>query len=172
MAEHERLEIDRSGHEGTLLPPEQHLALASISQIVGHGEVCTIEVLEWVADRIAAPLPRGARERALSVHRDIEASWEGRSEFVKQWLGESWAGDSWYQAWRGFVEARNAWAHGFGKLTRIQLAQKGTLGYLRTAKLTVSSGVVTPKTTDVRRCAKLGIRLLGALGSLDGRLQA
>jgi hypothetical protein len=172
VAEHERLEIDRASHVGTLLPPAEHLALATISQIVGYAEVCAVEVLQWIARNIADPLPPGARERALTVQREIEATWEGRTDFVKNWLNVKWAGDSWYQAWRGFVEARNAWAHGSGQLTRLQLAQKGTEGYLSAARLAVVNHGLRPDEADVRRCAQAGDHLLGSLGSLEPLIMA
>lgn len=170
VAEHERLQLDRDGHVGKLLPPGEHLSLASISQIVGYAEVCAVEVLQWIAAEIAAPLPPGARERALAVQRDIGSTWEARTEFVKDWLGVKWAGDTWYQAWRGFVEARNAWAHGSGQLTRIQLSQKGTVGFLATAKLQHPNRELRPTPVDVRRCAQAGARLLDSLEALESAM--
>lgn len=170
VAEHERLQFDRAGHMGTLLPPAEHVALASISQIVSHAEVCVIEVLQWIATTIADPLPAGARERALKVRQEIERSWDGRTGFVKDWLDVTWAGDTWYQNWQGFVEARNAWAHGSGHLTQSQLNHKGKLHHLKSAKLQVVNDELRPEQADVRRCAQSATHLLDELESLESRI--
>lgn len=170
VAEHERLHLDRASHSGTLLPPIEHLALASISQIVGYAEVCVIEVLQWIAASIATGLPQGARERALTVNREIERTWDDRTKFIKEWLGVHWAGESWYQAWQGFVVARNAWAHGSGKLTRTQLDKNRTLGDLSAAKITTVNDELRPAQEDVRRCASSAGCLLDSLELLESRI--
>lgn len=132
--------------------------------------MCVIEVLQWIATAIAEPLPDGARRSILDrVHQDIQRSWKGRTDFVKEWLNVNWARDSWHQEWQGFVEARNAWAHGSGRLTQSQLARGGT-NNLSAAKLQVANHEVRPEPTDVRRCAESARRLLDELEFLQSRL--
>lgn len=168
MAEYERQCLELARHPSPLVPTIQQIALVSITHIVTHAEICAIDVLI----RCAEDLDREGRlPRSTSLEdakRRITNNWDGREEFTKACFQVSWRSYGWYRTLQGFVEARNAWVHGRGRLTSRQVQGKAST-YLQDAKLSVINGGLMAEEADVWRCARSAISFVRRLDDLRSK---
>jgi hypothetical protein len=163
VAAYERVrELDASKGESPFLnngPSKK--ALSTISEIVGHVEIFVIESLTEHAGFICANSPPPIPELTMaSIRRSVESNWNERRKFAKDWLGADLEVLAWWKRWLGFVESRNAWAHGLGRLTERQRRDKEVLSNLRAAGLEVRLLDVVARPTDVRQCARSAIEVI------------
>ncbi|GAB5902836.1 hypothetical protein [Mycobacteroides chelonae] len=135
--------------------------LSAISEIVSHAEVFVTESLTKHAEILSAnsadPIPKIVMD---AVAKPVESTWANKRGFINGWLGQDLSGAGWWKRWMGFVEARNAWAHGLGRLTSRQLKDKQTLSNLATAGMTVVASQIVGRVEDVRRCAKSAVEVI------------
>lgn len=146
---------------------ESTVSLNAISNIVSHVEIFTIVSIGDLSSRCFAVLPgSGPDEFAKEKLREVEESWEKRMDILRTWTGtsiKSWTG---WQAWLGWIAARNAWAHGQGVLTRRQKSQRGIAESLSAAGLERHGDRVVADSVGARRCADAGIDLIGRVDEL------
>lgn len=164
VALHEARSLDSLVSGAGLEIDEVSLALEGITEIVTVCEIATTESLLALANRIIGDAAQPVRAVAwTSAQQGAEGTWQSRREFAKQWLGLAWGDEPWFRAWLGFVEARNAWAHGHGTLTRKQLARQDLDRLLASAGLSRSGHHVVASRGDVRGCAHAAHQLLTAI---------
>ena len=136
-------------------------ALSAISEIGSYVEAFVVESLTKHADLVSAssvePIPTIVME---SVSKPVEGTWAGRRTFIRLWLGADLSGAAWWKQWMGFVEARNAWAHGQGSLTSRQQGNQEVLANIKQAGLAVSGTRVSADAEDVRRCARSAVEVI------------
>lgn len=142
--------------------------LSAMSEIVSHAEVFVAESLTKHAAVISAgtadPIPKIVMD---ATAKPVEGTWAGKRSFISTWFNEDLSGATWWRQWMGFVDARNAWAHGLGRLTSRQLKDQQTMSNLRAAGLTVLASKVVGSANDVRRCAKSAV---GVIDWIDHRV--
>jgi hypothetical protein len=135
--------------------------LSAISEIVSHAEVFIAESLtkhaKVMSDDMVDPIPKIVME---ATTKPVEGTWAGKRSFISTWFGEEVSGASWWKQWMGFVDARNAWAHGLGRLTSRQLKNQETMSNLKIAGLSVLASKVVGSADDVRRCAKSAVEVI------------
>lgn len=135
--------------------------LTAISEVVSHVEVFVVESLTTHARLVSAssvePIPSIVM---TSITKPVESSWNDRRKFIKTWLNAEVSDAGWWRSWLGFVEARNAWAHGLGRLTSRQRNNAEVLANLRAAGLVVRSSDIVGAPGDVKRCAKAGVEVV------------
>ncbi|MFD6197007.1 hypothetical protein ACFWE3_09920 [Mycobacteriaceae bacterium NPDC060252] len=135
--------------------------LSAISEIVSHAEVFVGESLTRHAKLLSAttanPIPKIVME---ATTKPVEATWAGKRSFIFTWFGEDLSGQAWWKRWMGFVDARNAWAHGLGRLTSRQLKTQETMTNLKAAGLVVRASQVVGSADDVRRCARSAVEVI------------
>lgn len=136
-------------------------ALSAISEIASYVEAFVVESLIKHADLVSAesvePIPKIVME---SISKPVEGTWAARRTFIRVWLRVDLSGAAWWKRWMGFVEARNAWAHGQGGLTNRQKENKEVLANIKLAGLTVSGTRVSGDADDVRRCARSAVEVI------------
>lgn len=128
----------------------------SLMRLVGFAEhFATGSLLETI--HRLQPLAAWSSQRLARATRDAAGSWERRREVWMQLRVDlaSFPGDA---ALRGFVEARNAVAHGLGRLTWLQTrtvaAQRTTTEMLKAADLRVVDSRVGLLPRDVESCGR------------------
>jgi hypothetical protein len=135
--------------------------LSAISEIASYVEAFVVESLTTHAELVSAdsaePIPKIVMD---AISKPVEGSWVGRRTFIKTWLKEDLSGAGWWKRWMGFVEARNAWAHGQGNLTTRQQGSQETLAQIKAAGLNVSGSQVSGNADDVRRCARSAVEVV------------
>ncbi|MDV3265725.1 hypothetical protein [Mycobacterium avium] len=135
--------------------------LSAISEVVSHVEVFVVESLTMHAKLISAssvePIPDIVMN---SISKPVESSWNERRKFIKTWLGVDVVDAGWWRSWLGFVDARNAWAHGLGRLTSRQRNSQEVLANLRAAGLAVQASKVVGTPADVKKCAKSAVEVI------------
>jgi hypothetical protein len=92
-----------------------------------------------------------------TVTKSVESNWAERRNFLKSWLGVEVNSVPWWRSWNGFVESRNAWAHGLGRLTSRQRKNQEALSNIQIAGLDVRSSQIFAQREDVRRCATVAV---------------
>jgi hypothetical protein len=112
----------------------------------------------------ADPIPKIVMD---ATTKPVEGTWAGKRSFISTWFGQDLSGASWWKQWMGFVDARNAWAHGLGRLTSRQLKSQETMSNLKAAGLSVLASTVVGSADDVRRCAKSAV---GVVDWIDQRV--
>lgn len=149
------------------LGDESDRALEAIAEIITVVEVFTTETMIEVSEQLAKDAQPPVRRVALAAGRkEAEGSWVSRRDFAKNWTGKSWGDKAWFREWLGYVEARNAWAHGHGTLTRMQQGRTDVLDLLKSADVGVSGTRVLLSALDVRRCGDSALRLVGELDEM------
>ncbi|WP_457226607.1 hypothetical protein [Mycobacteroides abscessus] len=132
-----------------------------MSEIVSHAEVFVTESLTKHAEVLSAdaadPIPKIVMD---ATTKPVENTWAGKRSFISAWFDEDLSGASWWKQWMGFVDARNAWAHGLGRLTPRQVKSQETLSNLKAAGLSVLTSRVVGNADDVRRCAKSAVEVI------------
>ncbi len=135
--------------------------LSAVSEIVSHAEVFVTESLTKHAEVLSAdaadPIPKIVMD---ATTKPVENTWAGKRSFISAWFDEDLSGASWWKQWMGFVDARNAWAHGLGRLTPRQVKSQETLSNLKAAGLSVLTSRVVGNADDVRRCAKSAVEVI------------
>lgn len=135
--------------------------LSAISEIVSHAEVFVAEALvehaKALSSGLADPIPKILIE---TITTPVEDNWAGKRKFISTWFGEHLGGTTWWRRWMGFVDARNAWAHGLGRLTMRQLKNQDAMANLKAAGLSVSASRVVGTADDVRWCAKSAVAVI------------
>lgn len=158
-----RAHLDESSN-GTWAPiaDESSLALSSISNIAAHVELfVTVAVIEKIGHGLQK-LPAKAGTHVLgALAKEVESNWDGRLTILTEFTGKSVKQD-WpnWMAWNGFIAARNAWAHGQGKLTRRQLRDKSLDNSVTAAGLIRIGDQLRADDAAVRRAALLGEELI------------
>lgn len=131
VAAHERLHLAVGDQQSPWWSGSSNsrAALSAISEIVSHAEVFVVESLTDHARLVTAssPAPIPKLMDAI-VSKSVDSNWNERRQFIKTWLGPDLQAESWWKAWNGYVESRNAWAHGLGRLTPRQ--KKRCRGYI------------------------------------------
>jgi hypothetical protein len=124
-------------------------------------EVFVVESLTTHAKLVSAssvePIPGIVME---SITKPVDSSWIARQKFIKAWLNTEVSQAGWWRGWLGFVEARNAWAHGLGRLTSRQRKDQQVMANLQAAGLAVCSWEVAGTSADVKRCAVAAIEVV------------
>jgi hypothetical protein len=144
-------------------------ALTAISEIVSHVEVFVVASLIGHANLASTGLSNPIPEIVMdSISKPVEGSWAGRRKFIKTWLNEDVSSEGWWRGWQGFVEARNAWAHGLGRLTSRQQDNREVLSNIAAAGLVIRALKVIGGPDDVRRCARSAVEVVDWI---DGRVQ-
>lgn len=138
------------------------MSLTSISEIASIVETFVVEsLLDHMAAVCSAVPTQIAEIVRKKITSDVEASWENRKEFSNKWLASGFGSTTWWSPWLGFVTARNAWAHGLGELTDMQMrTEERTKGFLRAAGLEVVDNSVVAKPDDVRRCGLAAVEVI------------
>jgi hypothetical protein len=140
--------------------------LTAISEVVSHVEVFVVESLTTHAKLISAlsvePIPEIVM---ASITKPVESNWNERRRFINTWLRVEVSDTGWWRGWLGFVEARNAWAHGLGRLTSRQRDNQEVLANLRAAGLALRSDDVVGTSADVKRCAKAAVEVIDWIDS-------
>lgn len=135
--------------------------LSAISEVVSHVEVFVVESLTTHARLVSAASVEPIPEIVMnSISKPVESSWNARRKFIKTWLSVVVSDAGWWSSWLGFVEARNAWAHGLGRLTSRQRNSQEVLANLRAAGLAVRASEVVGTSADVKRCAKSAVEVI------------
>jgi len=135
--------------------------LTAISEVVGHVEVFVVESLTTHAKLVSASSVEPIPEIVMaSITKPVESNWNERRRFINTWLSADVADAGWWRSWLGFVEARNAWAHGLGRLTSRQRDNQEVLANLRAAGLALRSSDVVGTSADVKRCAKAAVEVI------------
>ena len=141
----------------------QDIALEGVSSIVTVFEMAVVEALLEVATSMTGGIPEPMKDISFKAARsDIERTWKTRSDFVHNWLGLDWAHAEWFSKWMGYVECRNAWAHGRGRLTPRQ-ESAGVLTQLAVAGIAQDRGRVRLESSAPLEAAEVGDRLLISL---------
>lgn len=149
---------------GLAVGGESELALEAVAEIVTVVELFTTETMIEISEQLSeSALPPVQKVAIASGRRDAEGSWASRRDFAKNWMGSLWGGAAWFREWLGYVEARNAWAHGHGTLTRMQQNRGDVLDSLKSAELEVAGVRVHLRTKDVRRCGRSAFCLIREL---------
>lgn len=133
--------------------PAEHLAQDVILRLVAIAEDLSMNL---ILDRSESVLPSDPRVGWLweREFRRSGESWEGRVELWTRIHSKPMSGFAEGPSLRGFVEARNAIAHGLGQLTRRQMRdEKSTLARLRNAGIHVRGDTVELDEDAVERCA-------------------
>jgi hypothetical protein len=139
---------------------ESELALEAVSEIVTVVELFTTDTMIEISEQFSRDaLPPVQKVAITSGRQDAEGSWATRREFAKNWLGALWGDTAWFREWLGYVEARNAWAHGHGALTRKQQNRRDVVDSLKCAQLPVVGARVELAASDVRRCGQSALVL-------------
>ncbi len=135
--------------------------LSAICEIASYVEAFAAESFidhaETVSSMCVEPIPKIVRE---SVRKPLESTWKGRLEFIKIWLDPEYGSTDSWKEWMGFVEARNAWAHGQGKLTKRQLQNQEVRANIKRSGLTVTDGLISGSAEDVRKCACIAVEFI------------
>lgn len=136
-------------------------SLSAISEIVSYVEVFVVESLTKHADLVSAEAPVPIAQIVMeSITKQVESSWAARRRFILLWLQVDLSGAAWWRRWMGFVEARNAWAHGQGNLTPRQQKDQQIRAEIRDAGLTLSGSRISGNPDDVRRCARSAVEVV------------
>ncbi|MDH3048679.1 hypothetical protein QEN42_02165 [Gordonia alkanivorans] len=134
---------------------------SSISEIASHAEGYTIEALasyaRTISEGIIKPIPEIVERHSIKA---IESSWRERQTFISSWMKVDITRLSWWKSWLGYVEARNAWAHGLGKLTKRQMKSQEVVANLTAAGFIMQSGKVLVRAEDVRSAATTAVNLV------------
>lgn len=135
--------------------------LSAVSEIVSHVEVFVVESLITHAKLASAGTAQPIPEIVMtSISKPLESSWNERKKFITAWLGVQVVNAGWWRTWQGFVDARNAWAHGLGRLTPRQRNTPDVLVNLAAAGFTVHDSEVVATREDVRKCAKAAVEVI------------
>jgi len=136
-------------------------SLSAISEIVSYVEAFVVESLIKHADLVSAEAPVPIAQIVMdSITKPVEGSWAARRRFIWLWLKVDLSGAAWWRRWMGFVEARNAWAHGQGSLTTRQQKDQQIRVEIRDAGLTLSGSRISGNPDDVRRCARSAVEVV------------
>jgi hypothetical protein len=122
-AEHERL---RGSTIGWIGDPSggANAALSYVMRCVIVVEMFTFQRVIALADEHAAGIASPVFEKLYAAHRKtIENSWDSALSTLETWPGVFPKNYSEYPALRGYIRARNSWAHGHGQLTHRQLGE-------------------------------------------------
>jgi hypothetical protein len=135
--------------------------LSAISEIVSHAEVFVADALNGhakvLSGQLTDPIPKIVMD---ATTKPVEGTWAGKRSFISTWFGEDLSGAAWWKQWMGFVDARNAWAHGLGRLTSRQVENQETISNLKAAGLSVVGAKVVGDADDVRRCARSAVEVI------------
>jgi hypothetical protein len=143
-------------------------ALSAISEIVTHVEVFVVESFTEHARVIVEKAPQPIPDIVMAtVSKSVESNWTERRNFLKSWLGVESNAVPWWRSWNGFVEARNAWAHGLGRLTSRQRKNQEAVANIQVAGLDLRSSQIFAREDDVRRCATVAVEVVQWI---DGRV--
>lgn len=135
--------------------------LVAISEIVSHVEVFVVESLTTHARLVSSPATEPIPTIVMNaITKPVDSNWVERRKFIKTWMGIEVADAGWWRSWLGFVEGRNAWAHGLGRLTLRQCGSQEVAANLAAAGLTVQASAVVGTSADVKRCAKAAIEVI------------
>jgi hypothetical protein len=119
-AEHERFQASTGGWTGDPLAGA-NAALSYVMRCVVVVEMYTFERVITLSDGHAAGITSPVFETLYREHRKtIENSWANALRALEVWPGVSPKNYSEYPALRGYIQARNSWAHRHGKLTNRQ----------------------------------------------------
>lgn len=134
---------------------EVRIPFSTLAEIIAHAEAFYVDRLRsYIADVVSSS-PDPVRDTVLAqINREVEANWVERAKLTQRWLQIDLRAQAWWSPWLGFVEARNAWAHGLGELTRRQSADGKVLSNLAAAGLTVRAQRVIVTFESVREAAR------------------
>jgi hypothetical protein len=160
-------------HQSSIYPsrPDDVEAFNTVSRLVSIAEDFAAEALRTHG----RPLLRGS-ERMVSdawglLEARAERSWDERAAAFKRWLHINLGDCAAYADFRAFVQARNAIAHGLGRLTPRQRRGSDAASIvqsLRVAGVTVSGERIEVKDESVDRCCTV---VVSFILWLDERLQ-
>lgn len=140
---------------------ESSLGLNSISGIIAHTELYVTECASRAVEVGIKNAPQAAMKAIMSGERKrYEGTWPARVEVLKTWAGISISQWTHWQIFDGYVNARNAWAHGRGQLTRQQLSKPDVAQALARAGLSVENNVVVVDSVSVSNCASTATALV------------
>lgn len=133
---------------------DRSAAMESVSVIVAYTESFVVKsMLSFVSD-LGLRSPRLIAEVALAEYtREIEGSWHARKKFSKKWLDSDWDRAEWCERWIAFVDVRNSWVHGLGRLTGKQV-RNGAKQRLVNSGISVLDTNVLIDFDIVRLCAR------------------
>jgi hypothetical protein len=120
-AEHERLSTLTAGWAGDPTS-SQRVALSYVMRFVVLVEVFAFQRTLQLSDVHAGTILSPVFDKLYAAHRKrIEDSWDNALAALTLWPGVSPKNYAEYPALRGYILARNSWAHGYGRLTQRQV---------------------------------------------------
>lgn len=154
-AEHERFRGLTIGWTGDS-SAGANAALSYVMRCVVVVEMYTFQRVIALSDEHAAGIASPIFEKLYKAHRNtIENSWDNALSALETWPSVFPKRYSEYPALRGYIRARNSWAHGHGHLTS---RQERELPKVRTeladAEFTLVGGYVTVRPDQVLHVAR------------------
>lgn len=144
----------RKGRVGSGSLPLPYSAVVSMISVAEGFFATTLQTRVESAFTVTSRLMKDAESVAV---RTMDSSWDDRMKHAKRWFGIDRAGKAHVTDMLAFVEARNAVAHGVGRLTRRQLAGdegKRVIADLNSVGVSVVSGLLLIDHLAVERCAR------------------
>ncbi len=154
-AEHERIANVAVGWS-TDPTSGQRLALSYVMRLVVLVEVFTFQRTLELSDIHAGTIVSPVFDKLYVAHRrQIEASWDNALAALSVWPSVSPRKYGEHPALRGFILARNSWAHGYGRLTSRQLSDLATTEkHVADAGFSINAGYVVVLPSQVHSVAK------------------
>jgi hypothetical protein len=171
LAHHQWIESSVVSPRGTwhLLDDVSRRSLATIASCTAFTEMFMVDVvLRAVLDRVRSFGPGPEESFYPTLSKQVENNFFERVSLLQTWFGidlRSW--ERWSE-WNGFVEARNAWAHGQGELTR-QQRNRGAAAKIEAAGMTVVDNAVRCDANTAKAAAMCAVSLVDLI---DDRLVA
>jgi hypothetical protein len=143
--------------------------LISVASFTAFAEMFMVErLLTLVVDTLKSFGPGPKKTFEGMLNSKVENSFMERVSIMEAWFGMDLRSWSAWNEWNGFLEARNAWAHGQGRLTR-QQERRNAGRYVTAAGMTLDDGVIRCNAETARRAARCAVSLVDLLdGSLLG----
>ena len=167
LAHHEWLEsgvgsLDSTWHE---LNDLSRRTLASIASFTAFAEMFMVErMLDAVLTELSTFGSGPERRFQADLRRDIENTFMSRVTLLETWYQLRLRDWPRWSELNGFIEARNSWAHGQGRLTRQQDARQAD-AQIKSAGMQVVAGTIRCNKETARRCADCTIALVDFLDS-------
>lgn len=147
---------------GRLSTPDQHelsAAYSAVTSMVAIIEQFTVHTFEIrLNDMFADGTVLSDKARSI-LGNHVEKNWENRNAALRGWFDGSLT-DQWKSDVAGFVAARNAIAHGLGRITRRQLADHHIKTKLSGVGIKESGGRIDIPSSAITKLALSGRSLM------------
>ena len=145
---------------------ENERILSAISEIIATIEAAYCDLARECSRGLHEGIANGKVRNMVELELDkrIDSSWQMRKDFSQDFLGATLATVSKWPAWLGYVEVRNAWMHGRGRLTKKQLGKDRVIKQIKQCTGVALSGELLVAEIDaLDACIEAGEEVLKEL---------